>query len=109
MAHTYTCRALRCIPRAADGGAAGACGDRFAGKTDVAKCDVSADRNPSTVHYNSFVIQQDSVPGPSCIQRSPTAAVKNSQPPFSRDVNKATCHKAKAKALYHKAKVKAKA
>jgi len=69
MAQTYACRALRCIPRAADGGAAGACGDRFAGRTYVAKCAVSADRNPRTVHYNSFVIQQDSAPGASCIQR----------------------------------------
>jgi len=35
------------------------------------------------VVYNNFVFQQDSAPGASCSQHSPTAAVQNSQLPFS--------------------------
>ena len=35
------------------------------------------------VVYNNFVFQQNSAPGASCIQHSPTVAVQNSQLPFS--------------------------
>jgi len=35
------------------------------------------------VVYNNVVFQQDNAPGASCVQHSPTAAVQNSQLPFS--------------------------